>query len=67
MSGNDIGSSNSKCDVILILNNLISLFHSLKSINFSDCKININDSNSNETFNDNSWKRLLSTIKSKII
>ena len=63
MSGNDIGISNSNCDLIVILNNLINLFHSLKSINFSDCKINIKESN--ESFHENSWKRLLSTIKSK--
>jgi hypothetical protein len=59
MNDNDIGILSSNCDILLIMNNILSLFQSLKMINFSNCKINMD-----ENFNENSWKRFLSTVKS---
>ena len=59
MNDNDIGILSSNCDILLIMNNILSLFQSLKIIHFSNCKINID-----ENFNENSWKRFLSTVKS---
>ena len=60
MNDNDIGLMSSNCDILLIMNNILTLFQSLKMIHFSNCKISFDENLNNE----NSWKRFLSTVKS---
>ncbi len=67
LNGNDIGCCSTNIDLMLILNNLLSLFQFLKVFHLSDCKIILNDYDSEDTtFNETSWKKFLNTLKGKI-
>jgi len=62
LSGNDFGGLLSPSGLLNIFSGILVFFQSLKTFHVSDCKITLDELDI-LNFDENSWKRLLNTIK----